>query len=346
MYENSVVSVHWVLEILVFGLTAFVLSLAGTYGILGWLRRHAVLDYPNARSSHTAPIPRGGGVVVSALVLIGWTYALVRNPPAIPVAVWGVLPSAFVLYVVSWIDDRRGLRRRIRFPVHLAAVSVVVFMLPDTYTLFGGWVPLWLDRLVSLLGWVWFLNLYNFMDGIDGLAAMQTSYIGVSLVVISALVSLPGVLPWDSLGAILAGSALGFLVFNWHPARLFLGDVGSIPLGFLIGFLLLILAMQGYLAVALIIPGYYVADATITLVRRAMKGCSFTVAHREHFYQKAVHQGARPHNQVVFSILKGNIALACAALLSVTVGALWGASVAVVLITILLVQLSRLQKGA
>ena len=129
------------------------------------------------------------------------------------------------------------------------------------------------------------------MDGIDGLTAMQTSYIGVSLVVISALVSLPGVLPWDSLGAILAGSALGFLVFNWHPARLFLGDVGSIPLGFLIGFLLLILAMQGYLAVALIIPGYYVADATITLVRRAMKGCSFTVAHREHFLPKSGSSG-------------------------------------------------------
>ena len=127
-------------------------------------------------------------------------------------------------------------------------------MLPDTYTLFGGWVPLWLDRLVSLLGWVWFLNLYNFMDGIDGLAAMQTSYIGISLVLISAVVSLPGILPWDSLGTVLAGSALGFLIFNWHPARLFLGDVGSVPLGFLIGFLLLILAMQGYLALALIIP--------------------------------------------------------------------------------------------
>ena len=74
----------------------------------GWLRRHAVLDYPNARSSHRPPISRGGGVVVSVLVLIGWTYALMRSPPDIPVAAWGVLPSAFVLYVMSWIDDRRG----------------------------------------------------------------------------------------------------------------------------------------------------------------------------------------------------------------------------------------------
>lgn len=334
-----------VLEVALFGLAAFIVSVVGTYGVLGWLRYRTVLDYPNARSSHTVPVPRGGGLVVSALVLVGWTCALMRAPIEIPEGAWAVLPSAVVLYILSWVDDRVGLKRRVRFPVHMAAVSVVIFMLPDSYTLFGGNIPFWIDRCLSLVGWLWFLNLYNFMDGIDGLTAMQTAHIGLSLVLMSVMVSLPEVLPWGAFGSILAGGALGFLVFNWHPARLFLGDVGSIPLGFLVGFLLLILAMQGYLAAALIIPGYYVADATITLVRRVVKGYSLAVAHREHFYQKAVHRGLRTHSQVVSAIFRGNVILACAALLSATVGVVWGALVAVVLLAALLAQLNRSRKG-
>ena len=133
--------------------------------------------------------------------------------------------------------------------------------------MFQGWLPAALDMAAAALLWVWFVNLYNFMDGIDGIAGSETAAIGIGL----ALFAIAGIGNDPALAApaaVIAAAAIGFLVWNWAPARIFLGDVGSVPLGYLLGFLLLAAASRGHWKLALILPLYFLADATITLLRR------------------------------------------------------------------------------
>jgi UDP-N-acetylmuramyl pentapeptide phosphotransferase/UDP-N-acetylglucosamine-1-phosphate transferase len=185
---------------------------------------------------------------------------------------------------------------------------------------------------------VWFVNLYNFMDGIDGITGVETGALAFGLVLLSAVV--PALSPVAVPAAAVGAAGLGFLVWNWHPARIFLGDSGSIPLGYLLGWLLLLAAGHGLWAPALILPAYYLTDATVTLVRRAANGHSLFQAHRQHFYQKAV-QGGASHARVVRLILGGNlvlVALAWAAAFH-PLPALVGAGLTV---TLLLAGLARL----
>lgn len=299
-------------------LSAFVLSLALTRLVLGWLRAKAVMDIPNERSSHTIPTPRGGGLAVTPVVIAGWALAGSLSPAPVPVALWAVLAASFALSVVSWLDDRLNLSRRLRFALHIAAAALGTLLLPEATLVFQGWLPLWADRAVTLVGWVWFINLYNFMDGIDGITGVETASLGAGLVIVSLLLPTAATLPYGLFGLTAAGAALGFLVFNWHPARLFLGDVGSVPLGYLLGFALILLAGDGALTAALILPAYYLLDATVTLLRRLVQGKPVGQAHREHFYQQAVHTGGLRHSQVSALILCGNLGLLAAAAFAVS----------------------------
>jgi UDP-N-acetylmuramyl pentapeptide phosphotransferase/UDP-N-acetylglucosamine-1-phosphate transferase len=169
-----------------------------------------------------------------------------------------------------------------------------------------GLLPFWLDRAVAVLAWTWFINLYNFMDGIDGITGIETVCIAAGLAICGFA------LPQD---LVLIAASLGFLLWNWHPARIFLGDSGSVPLGYLLGWLLLSLAGSGHPAAALILPAYYLADATLTLLRRASRLEPVWRAHRQHFYQRAV-QGGASHAAVARLVLVGDLALMAAALLS------------------------------
>jgi UDP-N-acetylmuramyl pentapeptide phosphotransferase/UDP-N-acetylglucosamine-1-phosphate transferase len=160
-----------------------------------------------------------------------------------------------------------------------------------------GWWPIWLPPAIVFAGlgllWVWFVNLYNFMDGIDGITGVETAAIGLGVALVAALAIAPGELPLVPAGLALAGAGLGFLALNWSPARVFLGDVGSVPLGFLAGALLLALAASGQPAAAAILPAYHLTDATLTLLRRALAGEAVMQAHRSHAYQRAVQRGLR-----------------------------------------------------
>jgi UDP-N-acetylmuramyl pentapeptide phosphotransferase/UDP-N-acetylglucosamine-1-phosphate transferase len=219
-----------------------------------------------------------------------------------------VLTAATGLLALSWLDDRRGLPAGLRFAVHFAAAVLGVAVLPADHLLFQGLLPLWADRMVAVPMLVWFINLYNFMDGIDGITGVETLSIGLGLTLLS------GGAPWP---AAIAGAGLGFLAWNWHPARIFLGDSGSVPLGYLLGWLLLDTAGQGQWAAALILPAYYLADATITLGRRAWRGETLWQAHREHFYQRAVRGGWR-HSTVAALVLAANTGLIALALPAAT----------------------------
>ncbi len=282
-----------------------VLSLVGTRAVLTYLRRHAILDHPNARSSHRVPTPRGGGLALIA-VLVGIWAVITALAPDAPAGIWRVLAGAIVLAAIGWRDDRGGLPPLLRLIVQIGAVALGLSAFAGTGPVFQGLLPITLDRLAAGFLWLWFLNLFNFMDGIDGLTGGETVALGIGIAAVAAAMSAGH--PLSLYGLAAAGAALGFLWWNWHPARVFMGDVGSVPLGYLLGWLLLALASHGFWMPALILPLYYLADATLTLLRRLLRGERVWEAHREHFYQRAVQAGLS-HGAVVAVVLAAEAAL-------------------------------------
>jgi UDP-N-acetylmuramyl pentapeptide phosphotransferase/UDP-N-acetylglucosamine-1-phosphate transferase len=277
----------------------------GTRTLIPLLRRRAVLDRPNERSLHAIPVPRGGGIAVVATILLAWVVLIGLG--LLPRATSPVLVGAVLLAAVSWIDDLRGLPAAVRLAAQLVAIGFVLRAGIPPGAMFQGWLPSALDGVATAIVWVWFINLFNFMDGIDGLAGSEAAAIGLGLLLFAAVGvgHDPGLM---ALGAGIAAAAIGFLVWNWAPARIFLGDVGSVPLGYLLGFLLLEQAARGHWKVALILPLYFLADATITLLRRLLRGEQVWQAHREHFYQRAVQRGLG-HAAVVHRVIAANIVL-------------------------------------
>ncbi len=290
-------------------LTTFIV----TGRLLPWLRRKA-LDRPNARSSHQVPTPRGGGLGVLAGLLPGWVVLSLWAPPALLPELSALLAATLVLAFLSFRDDRKPLPAWVRFAVQSAAIGFILAVQSPDRLVFQGALPLILDRLITGIGWLWFVNLFNFMDGIDGISAVEAGAIGLGTALIAVLafarIDLAG------FGLVYAAAAAAFLWWNWPPAKVFLGDVGSVPLGLLGGWLLLQIALAGALSAALTIPLYYLVDATVTLLWRAYDGETIWHAHRRHFYQKAVQRGFS-HNTVSLRIAGLNallVALATASL--------------------------------
>ena len=293
------------------------LAAAASWGLTGLLRRVLlrleVLDRPNHRSSHRAPVPRGGGLaVVASVVALAAAPALWPGLGA-PLLPWPWLALALALALLSFRDDRTPLPVSVRLLAHVAAVAAALPALADIGSVTQGLLPVWADLALAGLAWVAFLNFFNFMDGIDGMAAVETTAIGLG----AALIGLAA-------GGVMAGAALGFLVWNRHPARIFLGDAGSVPLGFLLGGVLLALAANGQWAAALILPAYYLGDAGLTMARRLLRGERIWEAHRSHFYQRAA-QALASHAPVVRAVALANLALIALALVSMA-GAPAGAS--------------------
>lgn len=280
---------------------AWACSMLGTAIMLRILIRKQVMDNPNERSNHKAPVPRGGGIAMIIVSLVCFTV-LGISPR--------IIAAALLLGVVSFADDLRCLPASIRFMAQFIAVAIAIPALPTR--LFPDVIPAGYEFAFIALLWLWFINLTNFMDGIDGISASQAIMMMTGIILYHALVvPLP---VWLAVSAgVVAGSALGFLRFNFSPARLFMGDVGSIPLGFIGGFLLLSLAAYGHWQAAILLPAYYLTDATLTLLKRAVRGEKVWQAHSEHAYQKAVRRGLS-HNAVVARITLLNMLLVTLAL--------------------------------
>lgn len=324
-------------------LAALILTLPASFLsvrlVLGWLRRKRIVDMPNERSSHSLPTPRGGGLAVTPVCLIGWAI-LLAGGRALPGTGLALLGGAALL-ALSWIDDRKGLPPGRRLAVHLGVCALGLAAFPSDALIFQGLLPFWADRAVALLGYVWFVNLFNFMDGIDGITGTETASIAAGLALLAVLDGRDWAVAQP---VVLFAAAIGFLFWNWHPARLFLGDSGSVPLGYLLGWLLLDLAGRGHLAAALILPLYYLADATVTLVRRLSCGEKIWQAHRQHFYQKALACG-RGHAAVVRVILLADLVLLALALDSLWMP--WAAvAAAAATVAVLLRRLTRMAETA
>jgi Fuc2NAc and GlcNAc transferase len=304
-----------------------VLVIAASYVAVEWVRRLAlrrgVLDVPVERSSHQVPTPRGGGIVIVVATLLAPLLAsgLVTGRLPAPVAAW--LAGGAAVAVAGWVDDLRSLPTRTRLVVQLlAAVGLLAATgcwsaldLPP-----AGPVPLgWAGCALALLWIVGMTNAYNFMDGIDGIAAGQAVVAGVGWAVIGRHAGDPGI---AVIGAAIALSGAGFLLHNRPPARIFMGDVGSGFLGFTVAALPLVLAAGGadtdrdrlpVVAAALVWP--FLFDATFTFIRRLVRGENVFEGHRSHLYQRLVITGAS-HAQV-------SALYAGWALVSATLGLLW-----------------------
>ena len=290
---------------------AFALSVLLTWLFIRWVDGRSIVAEENHRSMHKGEVAVGGGLplLVAAFLALAslWQWNdLLRV----------ILPAAAVLALVSWVDDRQALHPIVRLAAHIAASAAGVLALPHEALVFQGVLPFVFDRLVAGLALVWFINLYNFMDGIDGLAGAETAAIAFGYAAIN-YAGATDVAALYGLALAVGGAALGFLIWNWSPARIFMGDVGSVPLGFLCGMMMLDLAVRHSLVAALILPLYFVADATITIARRLLAGAKPWDAHRTHFYQRAALALGR-HAPVVVRIVICNAALMTAAVLAVT----------------------------
>jgi Fuc2NAc and GlcNAc transferase len=282
-------------------IAAFIGAVFLSWLLTGAMRRYAlrsaVLDLPNERSLHRTPTPRGGGVAVALVTLAGLAAgALLSKIPADvawPLGVGGALVAA-----VGWLDDRRGVSARVRATVHAAAACWAA------YWIWGELTPAAVAGVVCIM---WAINLYNFMDGIDGLAGAEAGSVGL---IAGALFLMAGRDDLAVVAFLVAAAATGFLGWNWPPARIFMGDVGSGFLGFMFGALSLMAGRSGALplALCLLLAGIFAFDATITLLRRAARGERWHQAHRSHAYQRLVQAGST-HAEVTGGVLLVNLGL-------------------------------------
>jgi UDP-N-acetylmuramyl pentapeptide phosphotransferase/UDP-N-acetylglucosamine-1-phosphate transferase len=302
---------HAILFLPLITFAAFALTVGLTWMARNFLVKRAVMDIPNERSMHAAPVPRGGGLAVMAVAVVGMALYFILTSNA--AAAW-LLAATLLLVGVSWLDDRRGASIGLRLAAHLFAAILGSLALPSEAILSQGLLPFRIDRVLLIAGWAWFMNIYNFMDGIDGMTGVETIGIATGVALLSGILSLTDPL-LPVLAILLLGACGGFLLFNWHPAKIFLGDAGSVPLGFLTGFLLLRLAAEGHPAAAVILPLYYLADSGITFTRRLGRGEKIWQAHRQHFYQRAA-RGLGRHDFVVLWVVTANLLLIAAALVS------------------------------
>lgn len=306
----------------------------GAIALLRPLWRNYALARPNARSSHTQPTPQGGGIAV----LLGLACVLVFAPSSFEL--YGVFALALLLAAVGAIDDIRSLAAPPRLIVQALICAAVIALLPHELRVLPV-LPWWIERTLLAVGLLWFVNLTNFMDGIDWITVAEIVPITAAL----AAFGFAGDLPADAafVAAALCGALIGFAPFNRPVAHLFLGDVGSLPIGLLTGWMLIRFG-ENHLAAAILLPLYYVADATITLLRRFARGEPVMQAHRWHFYQQAV-DGQLSVNAVVARIATLNLILIALAALCLRVPVLWVHVVALIagaaLVAAMLVHFAR-----
>lgn len=249
--------------------------------------RSGLMDVPNDRSSHTAATPRGGGISIVVMVSVALA-ALAFFGQTDVVATTAIVASTLVVAAVGFVDDRQGLSARVRFLIQTVAVAPAVYVLGGLPELEIGSLNLQLGvagAFICILGVLWFLNLFNFMDGIDGIAGCQAVFMTIA----TTLIVWNGGLASEVLAIPLtiAAASAGFLYWNWAPAKIFMGDVGSGYLGALLALVGLYFINSGYISVwvSVILGSLFICDATVTLAVRVFRRERWYAAHRTHVYQ-------------------------------------------------------------
>lgn len=275
-----------------------------------------MVDVPNHRSLHQVPIPRGGGlgivlVAFTAITIVAFFGLLQAN-----IAI-GMLGSGAAIAIIGWIDDKAGVPASLRILVHFAAAAWTVYWLGGLPQLDLGRFSLhlgWAGAVIAVITLVWLINLYNFMDGIDGIAATEAAWVAAIGGLLLHLEAADGM---AIVCFAISGAALGFLVRNWAPAKIFMGDVASGLLGFLFG--AAAIASEHAHTVPLlswvVLLGVFVVDATVTLLRRVSRGERWHTAHRAHAYQRLA-QAGWTHSRISVGVFAVNIVLAALVVIS------------------------------
>jgi UDP-N-acetylmuramyl pentapeptide phosphotransferase/UDP-N-acetylglucosamine-1-phosphate transferase len=265
-------------------LAPFSISLCGVGLVMMYSRRVGLLDIPNHRSSHSIPTPRGGGIALVLAILLVAVYELTQLQHTRTSGFAVLLGAVVALAWVGWLDDHGSMRVRVRLGVHLLCGAAVALLVNQVAPLPGPanipWLVWWVFWTVASI------NVVNFMDGIDGMIASQGIVYGVFLFALLFPINIP-----SRFALILAGACLGFLVWNWAPARIFMGDVGSGPLGL---FVVIggALALEGSRPALVFVPLFPLfLDALLTLIIRFRRGEKLTDAHRSHLYQRLANGG-------------------------------------------------------
>ncbi|MEN6327029.1 MAG: glycosyltransferase family 4 protein [Syntrophomonas sp.] len=297
-------------------LVGLILSIYLTHLVRKYSLLNNIVDIPNKRSSHLVVTPRGGGlafvIVFLASLLLLYFLRLIELRYFLALAGGGGLVS-----VLGWKDDKADLSPKVRAVFQFLAAAWAVFWLGGFSTLNIGYAELQLSLIGSILaviGTVWMINLYNFMDGIDGIAGTEAVSVGF---ICGSLLLWQHSSGLAALSFLLAASVMGFLLWNWPPAKIFMGDVGSGFLGFIFAVMMMWSEQSKVipLIIWLLLLGVFIIDATVTLVKRLRKREKIYEAHRSHVYQLAV-QAGYSHKQVTFTVLLVNIVLGMLAVLS------------------------------
>jgi UDP-N-acetylmuramyl pentapeptide phosphotransferase/UDP-N-acetylglucosamine-1-phosphate transferase len=270
------------------------------------------LARPNGRSSHRLPTPQGAGIAVVAatLTVAGAIIARVDTSGAdFPTAIFA---ATLFIAVVGFADDLKSLSVVTRLVLQASAVAAILAAAPADFRVVPA-VPFWIERGLLLLAGLWFVNLVNFMDGLDWMTVAEVVPITGTMIALGSIGEFPQ--SPSILAAALCGAMIGFAPFNRPIATIFLGDVGSLPIGLLLGWCLLQLAWHAQITAALLLPMYYLADATLTLMRRIARGEPFWTGHRSHFYQRATDNGLSVIS-VVSAVFALNLVLAALAIAS------------------------------
>jgi len=272
----------------------FLLSVLLTYAIKSYANKKAIFDIPNERSSHSTPTPRGGGLAIITVFYFGLFYF----KEGLDSRLFYALLCAAPIALISLMDDIFALSSRIRFFVQSVSAVMALYILGGVTSIdfivfeLHGW---WLN-IVAFIAMIWLTNLYNFLDGIDGYAGSEAVVVGLGL----------SLFFYNPLGLVIVAACLGFLLFNWHKASIFMGDVGSATLGFIFAVFVFYDTGHGNIYIWLILLSLFWFDATLTLVRRYRNGETITKAHKKHAYQRLIQSGWS-HDKVVWSSLVFNL---------------------------------------
>lgn len=275
----------------------FAVSFLGVELFRRWSLRREMLDIPNERSSHSIPTPRGGGLIICFVSILAlFIYCLLADGNIY----WSYFVGAIIITIISLIDDLKPISPLLRILFHSSAAGFAVWSLggfSEILIPFYGIIQIGFGGDVLAFLWiVWLVNAYNFMDGIDGIAATQAVTAGIGWGLIGLVWGIDDI---SFFGGVIAFSSFGFLVLNWHPAKIFMGDVGSAFLGYSFAVLPLFIneridnpileSMLPWIAVFLV--WFFVFDSVFTLLKRLFRGEKVWLAHREHIYQKLVISG-------------------------------------------------------
>lgn len=268
----------------ILALSCFLLTLLGTrLTILAFRKRPIPIDPASLRPGYRKPPLANGGLATVMALIICLLVADIN---------YAIILAMFMLAAMSLLDELIPIPLPVRLLVQLLSVLIAINVVG--VPVFGGFFPPAVDKVITTLLMLWFLNLFKLMDGVDGISPMEMIGIGMGVCLMSGLTGRVFPNPLAVYGLIVGAAGCAFIWWNWYPAKVLLGEVGSVPIGFLLAYLLLLTATSGYPYAAVILPAYHISDATLTMIRRVARGRKLLATYNDFYYFRAMRAGRRP----------------------------------------------------